>query len=144
MGGKAGIRSAKRQRVVDMLDTTPEGLHTKVIADALEEPRNTTLCMMQSMAERGYVQQVREWVGNTHSTQVRWFLSKHKDAAMAASKLAGMIDETQAMDRAEKAARNIVPPRAPIVVTDAPRVVDSMQCRPWADAAARARVSGVA
>lgn len=84
------------------------------------------------MASAGYVWNQREWVGDTHSTQTRWYLDKHREQAMAASRLAGMVDAQ--LSRAEKAAQNIVPPRTPIVVTDAPRVVDSSQCRPWAAA----------
>ena len=143
MSGKRGIRSAKRQRVIDMLDATPQGLHTKDIATALGEPRNSVLKMLHTMASAGYVWNQREWVGDTHSTQTRWYLGKHREQAMAASRLAGMVDAQ--LSRAEKAAQNIVPPRVPIVVTVAPRVIDAMQCRPWADAAARARVcSGAA
>lgn len=133
MSGKRGIRSAKRQRVIDMLDATPQGLHTKDIATALGEPRNSVLKMLHTMASAGYLWSQREWVGDTHSTQTRWYLGKHREAAMAASRLAGMVDAP--LGKAEKAALNIVPPRTPIVVTDAPRVVDSSQARPWAVAA---------
>ncbi len=133
MGGKTGIRSAKRQRVIDMLDAAPQGLHTKAIALALEANQSTVLNMLSTMAERGFVWRQREWLGETHTTHVRWCVGKHREAAMAASKLAGMADQG-ALSKEEKAAQNIVPPRTPIVVTDAPRVVDSSQCRPWAAA----------
>lgn len=127
MGGKTGIRSPKRQRVADMLDATPEGMHTAAIARAIGDQRDAVLKMLSTMAERGFIRSVREFVGSTRNTQTRWYLAKHKDAAMAASRAAGIVDEPEAI--------NIVPPRSPVVVTEAPRVIDSSQCRPWAVAA---------
>jgi hypothetical protein len=143
MGGKVGIRSEKRQRVVDFLDANPEGVHTRHIAALLGDKRDTALRMLSSMRDRGFVWQIVEW--RSGATQARWYLHKHEAAAKAAASVAGIVNADERLSLEQKAERNIVPPRTPIVVHDAPRVIDSSQARPWAVAAtARAHVSEAA